>query len=560
MKARITVIIKEDNKKLGYEDVLEFKKDSSNKLDPHTILVFLNGAHIGYVANQADMLLEGSASATEIIEKTLTRGTVVTLAAENSKPQKYLVEVEFTEPPASEIEFYLIGGISTFPSKIDLLREIERGPQTVLLCSEAENIVGYYEGHPVGKVKAEDADLERLKSFLEDVNDVRVQAIGKSKGNILCQLKIAATPVVKKRNALEDILLGISEKGIDEMSSLIEKMEYMLANGVSKENVSDVFLSYVKYGPEEKARINKPKTLYIDSSGIVNDSIIYILEGRNLLYEGDKGVGKNVLTETVAWLFGRPLYEFSSNSQHSNNSLMGGETFKSPNPNKEEEKTVVGFLKKSISRFFAKTTDDRELDAISHFVKNAFGKDDKELVFQMSSILEAFTKGGIIVLDEFNTSQAHVMPLFNALLDERRRIEVTGLGKVEAHPNFLAIGTQNKGYQGTFDSNEATVDRFEPLIFPALESITKLLEMKNPDMGYETIDICNKLYMGIKKGVEAGTLGQDSLSTRGFISAAKAISRGMSVKRALINSVANRASDLDDREAIKNMIDLQVNR
>lgn len=237
---------------------------------------------------------------------------------------------------------------------------------------------------------------------------------------------------------------------------------------------------------------------------------------------------------------------------------MGGETFKSPKADKEQERSVVGFLKKSITKFFGKTADDKELDAISAFVKNAMGKDDKELVFQMSAILEAFTKGGIIVLDEFNTSQAHVMPLFNALLDERRRIEVTGLGKVEAHPNFLAIGTQNKGYQGTFDSNEATVDRFEPLIFPPLESISKLLEIKIPELGYETINICNKLYAGIKKGVESGTLGQDALSTRGFISAAKAMSRGMSIKRALINSVANRAGDLDDREAIKNMIDLEI--
>lgn len=561
MKNKVTVLQLKTNMKKEFKkgDVVEFKKEPNNEHDADAIMVIYNGKHIGYIGNNEEKgtVLNGTLSASKVKEKNPISGKIISLEAETGYLRKYVAEVtsEKKEVP-NELEFSLIGGISTFPAKMDLLKEIEKGERTVVIKKEDENLLGYYEGKPVGKVKAEEEVLRRLTDFLEDSKELKATTKSKSRGNLLCSLKMKkARKKTKKRN-LEKIMEKIVKDGIDSKENMDEKLKYMVENKVHKNNISDVFLSYVDYG-ENKSRIKKPKTLYIDSNGIVNDSIIYILGKQNLIYEGDKGVGKNVLTETMAWLFNRPLYEFSSNSQHSNNSLMGGETFKKPEKNEEDDKNVVSFIKTAVNKFFKKT-DDRELDAISNFVKNAIGKDDKELVFQMSSILEAFVNGGIIVLDEFNTSQAHVMPLFNALLDERRRVEVTGLGKVDAHPNFVAIGTQNKGYQGTFDSNEATLDRFEPIIFPSLESISKLLEEKNPDIGYETINICNKLYAGIKKGVETGTLGEDAISTRGFISATKAISRGMSVKRALINSVANRAGDLDDREAIKNMIDLQI--
>ena len=185
-------------------------------------------------------------------------------------------------------------------------------------------------------------------------------------------------------------------------------------------------------------------------------------------------------------------------------------------------------------------------------------KGNQELVFETSAILDAFTKGGILVLDEFNTALAHVMTMFHSLLDDRREIEVTGYGLVRGHKNFFAIATQNRNYQGTFETNEATADRFEPIIFPPLTSLVEMLKERVPGASYEVLVMADNLYTTIKTEVETGTISNQVLSPRGFISACQVIVNGMPPKRAFEISIANRATNPAERNIIKNIIDLQI--
>ena len=57
-------------------------------------------------------------------------------------------------------------------------------------------------------------------------------------------------------------------------------------------------------------------------------AIAAILQGENLLLSGGKATGKNVLCETLSWIFGRPSYDISFHINTDSASLIGTDTFK----------------------------------------------------------------------------------------------------------------------------------------------------------------------------------------------------------------------------------------
>ena len=553
----------EKAQKLKEGDIVELIKEPDNAHDSDALKVVWKGEMVGYVANNEKTVLEGTLSATEIHSKIKDGVKVKLLKLENDEGNfmnvfKGEIIKEKKKAKKKEIEFSLIGGFATYHGKKDLISDIENGGNRIVKLFKGEdNIFVEYNGKIAGKVSATEEVNEILEECLEDLPEVIATANGIDKGNILCSLEVKAS-VSKRKTNIKGEIERIVKEGINTQEEIERKLDYLKKSKVSKVNIELIFKSYEKYPKEVASRIpKKPDVLFVDTEGLVATSIFYINAKKNLIFEGEKGVGKNVLTETLAWIYNRPLYEFSSNSQHSNSSLLGGQTFveKTKKGKSKQNKVIARLLGTFVKR--DNDTTDEEIKALEGLI-DGFNRNNKELVFEMSSILEAFKNGGILVLDEFNTSLAHVMPIFNALLDDRRRMEVTGLGQIKGHPNFCAIATQNKDYQGTFESNEATADRFEPIIFPQSTTIVNILKERVPEIGYDTLTIADELYQGIKSAVEIGEIGQGALSIRGFISACEVISLGMDTKTAFITSVAHRASDLEERRAIENMIDLLI--
>lgn len=557
-----------ENIKIG--DMVELVREPANQYDINAIKVMKGKEQIGYLANNSEKtVVPGTSSATNLngtIFK-ITKAKILRLYHDSHYMKQFIAvivpETEKTKQPEKkkELSFALIGGFTTFPGKKELIEAIKSGKKLVNIIKETNGtIIASYNNKAAGKVKADEETMKIISDYLDSNPEVIAVAIRNNKANVICTMEIK-DGIKTKKIETDNIINRIIKEKINTQEEINEKIEYLKANKVSDENIGLLFESYVKYPEKIANRIpKKPKILFVDSENyLVSNSVYYINAKKNLIFEGDKGVGKNVLTETLAWLYNRPLYEFSSNSQHSNNSLLGGQTFVSKN--KQEEKKNNKILANFFARVMAKLSgvskpEEEEITSVEKLIKNL--SNDKELKFEMSSILEAFVNGGILVLDEFNTSLAHVMPIFNALLDDRRRIEVTGLGLAVGHPNFCAIATQNKDYEGTFEANEATADRFEPIIFPPLTSISEILKERVPDIDYETLTLADNLYQGIKASAESGEMGDKILSIRGFISACEVIGLGMDKKQAFINSVANRASDLDDRKSIRNMIELSV--
>jgi midasin (ATPase involved in ribosome maturation) len=162
--------------------------------------------------------------------------------------------------------------------------------------------------------------------------------------------------------------------------------------------------------------------------------------------------------------------------------------------------------------------------------------------------------GGTLNLDEVNTADPAVLVMLHSIVDDRGSVEVPGYGRVKAHENFNIILTMNKDYIGTNSLNEATRDRFTPIIFPNNKSIAEMLQERVKGAKAVDIQLADRVYQSIMTLVQDGTLSMDCVTVRGFIDAVE-VSEDLGLKEALEDCVGNRVEDDEYRETVMNIID-----
>lgn len=565
---RITLYLEQKLVEEAYSnnEILKLVFEDDNEHDPgNAIRVEFDGKKQGYVTkDNPRTLIPGTIPNTEArdiigVKNAYARVDVSTFRKIGNFAYQYeaelLVEEEAPAKKKSEIEFSLGGGLTTYPGKKGLQAEVVKsGYAEIKLTKLTDKIIAIFNETESGFVKAEDEDMEVMMQYIEDLPDgLLANAYSVERGSVKCKI-VLQSQVKTATVSLDQSVDRVVEEGIISSQEAEERLEFLKKNKVPVVAIANLFNSYVKYPEHIQSRIKKPSTLYVDTSGIIARSVGYINAGKNLRFEGERGVGKNVLTETLSWLFNRPLWEFSSNSQQSNHDIIGKDTFKSDSA--EEKKKLTRSFGKLLKFIFPKKDmDDKDMEDMEGIASRLLAG-DKELVFEKSSIIEAVEYGGMLILDEFNSSLADVMTILHVLLDDRRRMEINGLGVIEAHKNFVAIATENKNYAGTFQMNQATIDRFVPIVFPKPESIVGMLQSRVEGVNYDTILQVGTFYNKLRDAIQDGALGEDSLTIRGFIDSLEVLDQGISLKDALIDNVANKADDLDDREAIKDLINL----
>jgi len=289
----------------------------------------------------------------------------------------------------------------------------------------------------------------------------------------------------------------------------IKAEEYLKSQGIDKDLITDLKEFRQSYSVDElvKERVTMPDILFYGKD-ILEMSMASLLQGDNLLLSGAKATGKNVLCETLAWLFARPAYDISFHVNMDSASLIGTDTF----------------------------------------VEN-------EVRLRKGPIYQCAEFGGFGILDEINMAKNDAVSVLHATLDHRRRIDVPGYSRISLHPATRFIGTMNYGYAGTRELNEALVSRFMVVDMPALDedSLFILLKQHFKDMKKEALEAFAGLFLDLQIKAYHGEISTKSLDLRGLISAVKAMKSGLSPIKAIRMGVVNKSFDVFEKEIIEDV-------
>ncbi|HBH1544337.1 TPA: AAA family ATPase [Clostridioides difficile] len=533
-------------KDLDYIEIgtkITFKKDPKNKMDEDAIIAFFKEEKIGFISAQPKTMGEGTVSNHAIVNKVKDEFYGIVVGYDEIKTNKtkiiLIVEIQCDSEQYNkqdEIVKGLIlkvkGSITDCKKKMEVINQFQKGEKVFLkLKLENEKIVLLKNGEKAGIVEEKDFpkcasinEIKALKAILKENIDIELAEIYSvektdfyvSIGFDLEKYKSITNKALKEENI--KIKEKLIKKGFNK-TILDEIEDYLLNNDFKIALIQKIFSTYKKYGKNVSHRIPKENPNYQDNSNNLKIGCSAIRNKCHILCSGEKGTGKNIFVETMAWIFQRPLYSISISKETDKFDLLGS---------------------KSV---------DTKVD------ENGISK--STIVFEPEVLLEAMEQGGIINVDEINFADPGVTALLHSITDHRQSIEVPGYKQVRAEENFIVIGTMNVGYEGTSDLNEALSDRFVDILFESNNSIYSILKDSCPCVKQSDLLIADKVYSKLIDLIKSiyVDLDESCMSIRGFIHAVKMSEDLESIKEALIVGVANKVRDTEYRENVKEVIE-----
>ena len=163
--------------------------------------------------------------------------------------------------------------------------------------------------------------------------------------------------------------------------------QYLQSQSIPQELIKETaeFRNQYEIDSLVKERCTAPEVSFYGSE-ILEMAITALLRGQNLLLSGAKATGKNVLCETLAWIFGRPAYDISFHVNTDSASLIGTDTFK-----------------------------------------------NNEVQLRKGPVYQCAQFGGFGIMDEINMAKNDAVAVLHATLDHRRRIDVPGYERITLH-------------------------------------------------------------------------------------------------------------------------------
>ena len=292
----------------------------------------------------------------------------------------------------------------------------------------------------------------------------------------------------------------------------IEK--YLEDQKIAQELIGELRDFHMRYEVEDqvKERVEKPDILFYGKK-ILEMSIAALLQGDNLLLSGAKATGKNVLCETLAWIFGRPEYDIS----------------------------------------FHVNTDSADLIGTDTFINN-------EVRLRKGPIYQCAEFGGFGILDEINMAKNDAVSVLHATLDYRRSIDVPGYDKIDLHPAARFIGTMNYGYAGTKELNEALVSRFLVIDMPAQteETLGFIFHQMFPNARESAVEQFVGLFLDLQLKALNSEISTKALDLRGLLAAMKIVDVGLSPAKAVRMGVVNKTFDVFEKEIVEDVVSTRI--
>ena len=291
-------------------------------------------------------------------------------------------------------------------------------------------------------------------------------------------------------------------------------LDFLREQKVDERLIQDVELFRKSYTveTEEEKRVAEPDMLFYGKE-VLEMAIAALLEGENLLLTGAKATGKNVLAETLAWIFHRPVYNVSFHVNTNSGDLIGTDTFL-----------------------------------------------DNEVQLRKGSIYRCAQYGGFGILDEINMAKNDAVSVLHATLDHRRRIDIPGYNRILLHPATRFIGTMNYGYAGTRELNEALVSRFMVIDMPEMDedSVLFILRQHFPDGEKSALKAFAGLFLDLQIKAYHGEISTKSLDLRGLVSAVKATRSGLSPIDAIQMGIINKSFDVFEKEIVEDVVSTRI--
>ena len=293
-----------------------------------------------------------------------------------------------------------------------------------------------------------------------------------------------------------DILENLREQDIRE--SLIKDIEYFR----KEYDVKD----------ELKERVTKSPAFFIGKD-ILEMCITGILEEENILLSGPKATGKNLLSDNLSEIFGRPQWNTSFHINTDSASLIGTDTFI-----------------------------------------------DNEVKLRRGSVYECAVNGGFGIFDEINMAKNDAIVVLHSALDYRRVIDVPGYERINLHPATRFIGTMNYEYAGTKELNEALVSRFLVIDMPAVdeEKLKMILKREFPSVDDEKLYQFIGIFLDLQLKAENGEISTKAIDLRGMIGALKTIKRGLKPTLAINIGITGKTYDIYEKEMVSDIIRTRI--
>ena len=293
-----------------------------------------------------------------------------------------------------------------------------------------------------------------------------------------------------------DILENLREQDIRE--SLIKDIEYFR----KEYDVKD----------ELKERVTKSPAFFIGKD-ILEMCITGILEEENILLSGPKATGKNLLSDNLSEIFGRPQWNTSFHINTDSASLIGTDTFI-----------------------------------------------DNEVKLRRGSVYECAVNGGFGIFDEINMAKNDAIVVLHSALDYRRVIDVPGYERINLHPATRFIGTMNYEYAGTKELNEALVSRFLVIDMPSVdeEKLKMILKREFPSVDDEKLYQFIGLFLDLQLKAENGEISTKAIDLRGMIGALKTIKRGLKPTLAINMGITGKTFDIYEKEMVSDIIRTRI--
>ena len=291
-------------------------------------------------------------------------------------------------------------------------------------------------------------------------------------------------------------------------------LDFLRKEEISEKLVNEIdkFRRFYKVDEELKYRIPNPRYNYYGND-VWEEAITALLCGENLLLVGSKATGKNVLSENLAAVFGRPSWDVSFHVNTDSSSLIGTDTF-----------------------------------------------ENGQVVLRHGPIYECAKWGGFGILDEINMAKNDSIAVLHATLDYRRIIDVPGYDKIKVDEAGRFIATMNYGYAGTRELNEALTSRFMVINMPGIstKNLKKMLIKEFPNIKDEYLEQFAGLFKDLKVKSDNSEISTKSVDLRGLISAINLMDKGLEANKALEMGITNKSFDDFERSLVEDVLRLRI--